>query len=214
MNTMTPITTLVGTIMKKLWRKDTNTTIEPKEVTPEIMQRTVKGLDLIDSRGKGLIHFVQNYRSITKLPKPEFQIVNVKNLLQKSVQLFEHQVSETNVELRVICHPSLFINADGSLLEQVLINLTKNAIESLDGVEHPIVTLEASSSNDQVLIQVFDNGQGIPPDMIDDIFVPFFTTKQKGSGIGLSLSRQIVHLHGGSLTVQSVPGNTVFTIRI
>ncbi|MFH0760207.1 MAG: ATP-binding protein [Bacteroidota bacterium] len=214
MNSMTPIVTLVGTIIKKLRRKDKIDLIEPKEVTSDIVEKTVRGLDLIDSRGKGLIHFVQNYRSITKLPKPEFQIVNVKTLLQKSILLFESQVAGTRIELKITCHPSLFMNADGNLIEQVLINLVKNALEALDGVEKPVIELLASSVQDQVIIQVSDNGKGIPPELMEDVFVPFFTTKQTGSGIGLSLSRQIVRLHGGSMTVQSVPGNTVFTIKI
>jgi len=214
MNSMTPIVTLVGTIVKKLKRKDKPELIEPKEVTPEIMNKTVKGLDLIDTRGKGLIHFVQNYRSITRLPKPEFQVVNVLELFKRVSQLYESDAESNGIRLDVTCHRSVFINADGKLLEQVLINLTKNALEALDGVENPHVELSAHSSQDQMVLQVSDNGRGIPPELMDDIFVPFFTTKQKGSGIGLSLSRQIIRLHGGSMTVQSEPGNTVFTIRI
>ncbi|MFH1295785.1 MAG: ATP-binding protein [Bacteroidota bacterium] len=214
MNSMTPIVTLVGSIVKKLRRRDKPELIEPAEVTHDIMARTVKGLDLIDSRGKGLISFVQNYRSITRLPKPDFKIVNVKDLLQRVLHLFESQLAVGGIDLRINCHPSIFINADGSLLEQVLINLVKNASEALDEAESPVVELAAHSAQDQLIIQVSDNGNGIPPELIDDIFVPFFTTKQSGSGIGLSLSRQIIRLHGGSMTVQSSPGNTVFTIRI
>ncbi|MBL7137996.1 MAG: GHKL domain-containing protein [Bacteroidales bacterium] len=214
MNSMTPIVTLVGTIVKKLRRKDKPDLIEPGEVTPDIVARTVKGLDLIDSRGKGLISFVQNYRSITRLPKPDFKIVNIKDLFQRIVSLFEHQFEVCGIDLRINCHPSLFINADGALLEQVLINLVKNASEALDEIESPVVELAAHSVQDQMVIQVTDNGKGIPPEQLDDIFVPFFTTKQSGSGIGLSLSRQIIRLHGGSMTVQSAPGKTVFTIRI
>jgi nitrogen fixation/metabolism regulation signal transduction histidine kinase len=214
MNSMTPIVTLVGTIVKKFRKKEKPDLIETKEVTPEIMKKTVKGLDLIDTRGKGLIHFVQNYRSITRLPKPDFQVVNVLELFKRVSTLYESDAESSGIRLDVTCHRSVFINADGKLLEQVLINLTKNALEALDGVENPRVELSAQSSQDQMILQVSDNGRGIPPELMDDIFVPFFTTKQKGSGIGLSLSRQIIRLHGGSMTVQSEPGNTVFTIRI
>jgi len=214
MNSMTPIVTLVGTIVKKLRRKDKPELIDPQEVTSEIMQKTVKGLDLIDSRGKGLISFVQNYRSITRLPKPDFKIVNIKDLFQRVTSLFESQLEVTGIDLRINCHPSLFMNADGALLEQVIINLVKNSSEALDDIESPFVELTAHSVQDQMVMQVSDNGRGIPSELIDDIFVPFFTTKQSGSGIGLSLSRQIIRLHGGSMTVQSSPGNTVFTIRI
>lgn len=214
MNSMTPIVTLVGTIVKKLRNKETEKLIETKEVTPEIVQKTVKGLDLIDSRGKGLITFVQNYRSITRLPKPDFKIVSIKDLLNRVTYLFESQFEGTGIDLRVNCHPSLFVSADGSLMEQVLINLVKNAAEALEEIEQPFVELSAHSVQDQMVIQVSDNGRGIPEELMDDIFVPFFTTKQSGSGIGLSLSRQIIRLHGGSMTVQSSPGRTVFTIRI
>jgi len=214
MNSMTPIVTLVGTIVKKLRRKDKPELIDPQEVTSEIMQKTVKGLDLIDSRGKGLISFVQNYRSITRLPKPDFKIVNIKDLFQRVTSLFESQFEVTGIDLRINCHPSLFMNADGALLEQVIINLVKNSSEALDDIESPFLELTAHSVQDQMVMQVSDNGRGIPSELIDDIFVPFFTTKQSGSGIGLSLSRQIIRLHGGSMTVQSSPGNTVFTIRI
>jgi len=214
MNSMTPIVTLVGTIVKKLRRKNKSELIDPQEVTSEIMQKTVKGLDLIDSRGKGLISFVQNYRSITRLPKPDFKIVNIKDLFQRVTSLFESQFEVTGIDLRINCHPSLFMNADGALLEQVIINLVKNSSEALDDIESPFVELTAHSVQDQMVMQVSDNGRGIPSELIDDIFVPFFTTKQSGSGIGLSLSRQIIRLHGGSMTVQSSPGNTVFTIRI
>jgi len=214
MNSMTPIVTLVGTITKKLRHKDPSELIEPKEVTDEILQKTVKGLDLIDSRGKGLITFVQNYRSITRLPKPDFRIVNIRDLFQRVIFLFESQFEGTGIDLRINSHPSLFISADGALLEQVLINLVKNASEALEDIESPYIELKAHSVQDQMVMQVLDNGRGIPPELGDDIFVPFFTTKQSGSGIGLSLSRQIIRLHGGSITVQSSPGNTVFTIRI
>ncbi|MBE0646255.1 MAG: GHKL domain-containing protein [Bacteroidales bacterium] len=214
MNSMTPIVTLVGTIGKKLRHKDPPELIEPQDITTEILQKTVKGLDLIDSRGKGLITFVQNYRSITRLPKPDFRIVNIKDLFQRVTLLFESQVEVAGIVLNVNCHPSLFINADGALLEQVLINLVKNASEALDEIESPFIELSAHSVQDQMVMQVADNGRGVPPELMDDIFVPFFTTKQSGSGIGLSLSRQIIRLHGGSMTVQSSPGNTVFTIRI
>jgi len=214
MNSMTPIVTLVGTIVKKLRRQDKPELIDPSEVTPEIMQKTVKGLDLIDSRGKGLITFVQNYRSITRLPKPDFRIVNVRDLFQRVTYLFESQYEGSGISIRTNCHPSLFISADGALLEQVLINLVKNSVEALEDIESPFVELSAHSVQDQMVILITDNGKGIPPELIDDIFVPFFTTKQSGSGIGLSLSSQIIRLHGGSMTVQSSPGSTVFTIRI
>jgi len=214
MNSMTPILTLVGSITKKLRRKDLQEVVEPQEITSDVLQKTVKGLDLIDSRGKGLITFVQNYRSIVRLPKPDFRILNVKDLFLRIASLFETVFAETGIELKITCHQSVFINADGTLLEQVLINLVKNSSEAFEDTTSPSIELKANSVQDQVVIQVCDNGRGIPQELVEDVFTPFFTTKQSGSGIGLSLSRQIIRLHGGSMTVQSMPGNTVFTIRI
>lgn len=214
-NSLTPILTLTGTIMKRFRKgKKEDPVVAPEEITSEVIERTVKGLDLIDSRGKGLIHFVQKYRSITKLPKPRFQVININELLERVAELYRVEVTDTHIKLSVSCRPSLFLNADGQLLEQVLINLVKNACEAFDDIENPRVELSAASAGEQKIIQVTDNGKGIPEDQLDDIFVPFFTTKHTGSGIGLSLSRQIIRLHGGSLTVQSVPGKTTFTIRI
>jgi len=217
MNSMTPIVTLVGAIISLFHKKKDNEKeilIEPTEVSPKVLEKTVKSLNLVNTRGQGLIHFVQNYRSITKLPKPEFMVVNIRDLFSRVKLLFESQLEEIKCQLQIKANPSLLIMADGKLMEQVVINLVKNAMEALDSIENPIIELSAYSVQDQVVIQVTDNGKGIPEELIEDVFVPFFTTKQSGSGIGLSLSRQIVRLHGGSMTVQSATGKTVFTIRI
>jgi len=214
MNSMTPIMTITGTITKQFSLGEGEALKSPEEITEGMMAKTVKGLGLIQTRGKNLIRFVQSYQHITKLPKPDFRITPVRELLNRISALFEEEYRASGIRLDIQCNPSLFIQADGTLLEQVLINLVKNATEALENTQEPQIILKANSLEDQVIIQIADNGKGIPADLIDDIFVPFFTTKQKGSGIGLSLSRQIIRLHGGSLTVQSVPGDTVFTIRI
>jgi signal transduction histidine kinase len=129
--------------------------------------------------------------------------------------MFDEQLLQNGVKLNIDCHPSLFLNADGKLLEQVIINLVKNAIEAFEDAPDPTITMSAQSNNNQIIMEIADNGKGIPPDMLENIFVPFFTTKEKGSGIGLSLSRQIIRLHGGTMNVQSEPfSRTVFTIKI
>jgi two-component system nitrogen regulation sensor histidine kinase NtrY len=116
---------------------------------------------------------------------------------------------------QTIIPDNLELSADEQLIEQVLINLLKNAIQALEKTENPRIELRAFTDlNGKILIQVSDNGQGILPEVLDKIFVPFFTTKQKGSGIGLSLSRQILRLHGGTLTAHSEPDiKTVFTLK-
>ena len=215
MNSMTPIITLVTTITRLYRNKDSGEVRTPAEIQSPMIEKTLKGLDLIESRGQGLIHFVQNYRSVTKLPKPEFRLMNVRDMFQGIRLLFEDQLTQNGIRLTIDCHPSIFVNADGKLLEQVVINLVKNAIEAFDDIPEPSITMSAQSNNGQIIMEVSDNGKGIPPDMLENIFVPFYTTKEKGSGIGLSLSRQIIRLHGGTMNVQSEPfSRTTFTIKI
>jgi signal transduction histidine kinase len=215
MNSMTPIITLVTTITRLYRNKDTGEVKSPDEVQPPMIEKTLKGLDLIESRGQGLIHFVQNYRDVTRLPKPDFKLLNVRDMFQGIRLMFEEQMQQNGIRLVIDCHPSLFLNADGKLLEQVIINLVKNAIEAFDDAPDPTITMAAQSNNTQIIMEIADNGKGIPNDMLENIFVPFFTTKEKGSGIGLSLSRQIIRLHGGTMNVQSEPfSRTVFTIKI
>lgn len=101
---------------------------------------------------------------------------------------------------------------DPNLIEQVLINLIKNATEALEGTEKPSILIEAGTTTESSFISITDNGQGIEPELLDEIFVPFFSTKEEGSGIGLSISRQIMRLHGGSISVQSEQGETIFQL--
>jgi nitrogen fixation/metabolism regulation signal transduction histidine kinase len=215
MNSITPITSLVGTLLNIYRDRESGKIISPESVTQHAVDKTVKGLELVAGRGSGLVEFMQNYREVTRLPKPQFQTLNVKDILQKIALLYEEQANENNIRLLVDCHPSLFLQGDDNLLEQVLINLVKNAIEAFDDTPDPMIKMSGQSMQDRIIIEVEDNGKGIPPGVLEDIFVPFFTTKVSGSGIGLSLSRQIIRQHGGSLDVQSIPGQkTVFTIKI
>jgi two-component system, NtrC family, nitrogen regulation sensor histidine kinase NtrY len=215
MNSMTPIITLVTTITRLYRNKESGQIKGPEEIAPPMIEKTIKGLELIETRGQGLIHFVQNYRNVTRLPKPEFKLLNVRDMFSGIKLLFEDQVEQAGIRFNIECHPSLYINADGKLLEQVLINLVKNGIEALEEAQDPVITMSAQSVSNQVLIEVSDNGKGIPEDLLEDIFVPFFTTKEKGSGIGLSLSRQIIRLHGGTMNVTSEQNvRTTFSIRI
>ena len=215
MNSISPITSLVSSLTRMFRDKETGRIRTPAQLTIKNIEKTLRGLDIVEGRGNGLIQFVQNYREVTRLPKPNFEVINVKDLLQKIVYLFEPQLADSNIRLLVECHPSIFIQADVRLIEQVLINLVKNAIESFSITAAPVIKLSGQSQQDKVIIEVEDNGRGIPSGVLDDIFIPFFTTKERGSGIGLSLSRQIIRLHGGSLDIQSSKeGKTVFAIKI
>ena len=174
----------------------------------------MRGLDIIENRGNGLVHFVRNYRSVAILPKPEFQILNLNDMFTRIKELHEEILEEKKIRVSIECPQSLHIQADGKLIDQVLINLFKNAMEAVNGIPAPKIRMSAQNTDNQTVIEVEDNGAGITDYAMQHMFVPFFTTKEGGSGIGLSLSKQIIRMHGGSIGVQSSPGKTLFTIKI
>jgi len=214
MNSITPIMTLVATLTRLFRYKDSGQLKSVSELTEQNLEKTIRGMDIIENRGKGLVHFVRNYRSVTILPKPEFQILNLSDMFTRVKDLHEDILSEKKINVTLDCPHSLHIQADGKLIDQVLINLFKNAMEAVNGIDTPKIRMKAQNTDNQIIIEVEDNGAGIPPYAMEHMFVPFFTTKEGGSGIGLSLSKQIIRLHGGSIGVQSSPGKTVFTIKI
>ena len=151
------------------------------------------------------MRFVDAYRNFTTIPQPIFADVPVEPFLRKVVQLAQASAPHCQMTVRVDL-PNLAIRADMAQLEMVLLNLIKNAVESLGKAPQPTIQLEAESTGARVVIRVIDNGPGIEPEALEQIFIPFYTTKKTGSGIGLSLSRQIMQLHNGQLTAQSTPG--------
>lgn len=208
MNSITPIASLSSTIdvminsFKEQQQIDPNANID-SETANEIQQ----GLQTIHKRSTGLLHFVNTYRNLTRIPKPNFRITTVKGIFDNIIPLMNEEFTQANISFHSeIDPPEMEFSADVELLEQVIINLLKNAIHALDGQEKAQITMKAFlNKRGRVTIQVVDNGVGILPEVLDKIFIPFFTTKPKGSGIGLSLSRQIMRLHGGSITAYSVP---------
>ncbi len=213
MNSIAPVTSLsesLGSYFQKNGKA-----ISPEEVNEKMIGTTIRGLEVIREQGRGLIKFVESYRKLTRLPKPEKKVIRVNDLLEKMILLNQVQNQGSSIQLEMkLQSPDLEIQADEKLISQVLINLIKNSREALIETENArIVLLAGRNKNGQVEICVKDNGSGIPSDMLDEIFVPFFTTRENGSGIGLSLSRQILRLHGGSLNVRSVPNKeTVFCL--
>ena len=159
--------------------------------------------------------FVQSYRSFLNVPIPDKKIVSAQSLLEKVKLLVSQnpEFSNTSIELQIQT-PSLELFIDEKQITQVLINLCKNALQSLSNQESSAIKLNAGiNSAGEKYIEVEDNGPGIPYELINEIFVPFFTTKNTGTGVGLSLSKQILKMHGGNLKVNSVPNkNTTFTL--
>ena len=210
MNTVAPITSLSHTILGYFKNLDGN---QPSE---KIIGNTVKGLEVINERGTGLIGFVETYRKLTRIPPPEKKTIELKQLLENTITLIGMELADENIQIDAKVFPAdLEVSADKKQISQVLINLVKNSIEALKNRESGKIKLTGEINEyGHVQISVSDNGPGISDDVMDKIFVPFFTTKESGSGIGLSLSRQIMFLHGGSLKVVSEPGKqTVFTLE-
>ena len=166
-----------------------------------------EALQTLESRGIGMINFVDGYRSFTSIPPPSFVEVDIEQLIQRMVNLLQPEMTVANIGF-VIKNSTAgkLIYADPEQLSMVLINLVKNAKEALDHSNNPCIHIKSYAQNHSVFIEVIDNGPGIEPEALEDIFIPFFTTKENGSGIGLSLSRQIIQQHGGSIKVFSESG--------
>ncbi len=210
MNTVAPITSLSQTILEYFKNLNGN---PPSE---KVVGNTIKGLEVINERGTGLIGFVETYRKLTRIPPPEKKPIRVNQLLDHTITLIGIESVLKNISIVAEVEPEdLELSADKKQISQVLINLLKNSLEALKESKKGKITLVGEVNEyGRVQISVIDNGPGIPDEEMDKIFVPFYTTKESGSGIGLSLSRQIMLLHGGSLKVVTKPGiQTAFILE-
>ncbi len=211
MNSITPISSLASTLRGHFPESDRASSLDPQTVTD-----VHAALETIQSRSEGLQQFVDTYRQLTRIPRPDFQICPVGDLFARVVNLMQPECEKERIGLCTRVEPeSLEVTADPHLVEQVLINLVRNALQALAGRDQARVELAAGlDRRGRVLIRVRDNGPGILEDVQERIFIPFFTTRQEGSGIGLSLCRQIMRQHRGAISVQSTPDEeTVFTLR-
>lgn len=214
MNSITPISSLTSTL-KDILEHDLTQKETHYELKQEGAEDLREGLNTIENRSRGLIKFIDAYREYTSLPAPKIKTVRLKDLIEKVAMLMRQEIKKHNITFHHECNSEyLTIQADEEMIEQVLINLLKNAAEAVSGSQHPRIDLIGKYDGNHIRIEVIDNGPGIIPEAIDKIFVPFYTTKRSGSGIGLSLSRQIMQLHHGTLTVESqLDVRTVFTMR-
>lgn len=204
-NSVSPITLLSSTLVKIF--DDEGRPRKISDLDEEQIENALSGLRAINKRSKGLSRFVESYKSLTKIPDPNITEVDAENLFTQILLLMRKVTEDRNIDVKYEVKPkTLRIQVDEKLIEQVLINLIKNAIEAGEGMEKLMIELTAEEQNGKVKINVSDNGPGISPEVIDNIFVPFYTTKREGSGIGLSLSRQILRKHSGNLEVISEEG--------
>ena len=215
MNSISPILSLTRSITGYFIKEKGSQLIHPADINPDMVEKTVSGLHTVQETGEGLIDFVNKYRSLSRLPKPQFASFRIKTLFNRVDELMHEKMEKKEIALKTMPgKENIELVADIHLLEKVLINLVNNAFEALEQTQNGKIMLKAMKNQDGTFIQVEDNGPGISSDIIDDIFVPFFTTKTNGSGIGLSLSRQIMLEHEGTLSVQSLQGiKTVFTLK-
>jgi signal transduction histidine kinase len=214
MNSISPITSLAS-VISGYFKKKKNDNPDPLEyIDYNIVTKTISGLSTIEETGKGLLEFVDKYRRLTLLPEPRPEMFSVERMFRKCKQLMESGI-RGNIEFIIKVDPvDLSMTADQSQIEQVLINLIKNAVESIGNSGKGTICLTGLNIDGAILIKVEDNGVGISDEIAEDIFVPFYTTKQNGSGIGLSLSKQIMQNHNGNISVNSVPAKGAeFTLR-
>lgn len=217
MNSVTPITSLSDTLLTLIQGSEESknkgdASSSDTEATDEIRN----GLQTISATGKGLLSFVDNYRRFTRIPTPEPSLFYVKGFVSRMVELARHQYPDSQITFHISIEPDdLILYADENLVSQVFINILKNAIQAIETgrISQGTITLRAyCNESEAVLIEVANNGPAIPPEIAEHIFIPFFTTKEGGSGIGLSISRQIMRLSGGSLSLH--PGKeTMFLLK-
>ena len=198
MNSLTPIISLADTLCEGVEQN----TLEHDDL--------LMALQAINRRSNGLLQFVENYRKLQRISKPQFEDVRIGDLVADLQHLYPDSIFHYEIE-----NEDQRLLMDRSQIEQVLINLLKNAQEAVENEEIPYVrlTTHLSSNKRDFIISITDNGKGILPEVMERIFVPFFTTKTNGSGIGLSICKQIVTLHGGTITASSKPGDkTTFSV--
>lgn len=206
MNSITPITSLSESLAG--YFHEGGELKSPAQIDTKTIETTIRGLEVIREQGKGLISFVDSYRKLTRLPKPEKKLFSIKNLIENINILSGSFKHAEHVEISFVVKPEdLEIFADEKQISQVLINLVKNAFQAnAENKNAKVKIITKVGTGGCPEIRVIDNGPGISEDVMDKIFIPFFTTKESGSGIGLSLSRQIMQMHGGSLKLISMPG--------
>ena len=213
MNSITPITSLSESLSNIY--SNGGVPVLPEQVNNKTIATTLQGLNVIKEQGKGLMSFVESYRKLTRVPEPVKKVFKAADLMSRVQILYNSLENSERTDLSIsLLNPELGIFADQNLISQVLINLLKNSLEANENNnDSKIKIVVAEGFNNHPEICVTDNGPGISEENLDEIFVPFFTTRQNGSGIGLSISRQIMKVHGGNLKVRSVPDKeTVFCL--
>lgn len=205
MNSITPVASLAKTVADLV---DDLIGDTDEAALQEEMRDVKDAVQVLAQRSEGLMHFVQSYRQLTQAPPPKMKRVRLKDIFSRLEKLMRAEWKDSGVELTVdVTPPGLEIAGDAELLDQALINLLRNGADAVEGKKDARIWLLARfSDRGRTIIEVADNGTGIDPHLVERIFVPFFTTKKEGSGIGLSLVRQVAQIHGGAVSLSSREG--------
>lgn len=206
MNSVTPILSLSEAMNETLKQPDNSPRLLENLTEQEAADLT-EGYRAIEVRSRALMRFVNDFKSLSKLPEPKIQPFSPESLLKPIIALLKPALDAKSIKISMsISKEAKTLHADKDLVEQVLINLMKNSIDALGSMQEPQIDLEVYKSGSKVTVTVTDNGMGIRDENLDKVFVPFYSTKTHGSGIGLSLSQQIMRLHNGSISLKSIEG--------
>ncbi len=211
MNSLAPITS-ISTTLREVWAEHVLSS-DGKVTSEATIQQTLKGLDAIAEQSEGLTTFFESYRVLSRIPDPLKKEFAVCGIFEKLETLVSHYREDDRLRILFECeNPDLKIHADEQMITQVLLNLVKNASQAVEGLEEAEISISAVSYENRIVLKVTDNGEGISPEISDEIFMPFFTTRKKGTGVGLSYSRQVMAMNGGRIEFDSQPGRTQFRL--
>ena len=215
MNSTAPISSSIKVISSLLRHEESDRIKNLNELSKEDITNTVRGLEIIEERSDGLNNFVESYRELTKNIEPYYTDFYIIEIFKSVDFLFAKDFKDASINWKSKVVPEdLILKADKNLIEQVVINLIKNSIEAINTQIKREISLEAFIESNKIIIKVIDTGIGISLEESDKVFIPFYTSKEEGSGIGLSLSRQIMQLHNGSITFESEKGTkTEFILK-
>ncbi len=213
MNSITPVTSLTET-MRSLLKGENGEALSAADIDDETVEDLIMALNTIHRRSVGMLEFVNDYRRLTKIPAPSFERVSVVEMFDDVSNLMRGELDKRGIKLDVLCkNKNLVIRCDRKLIEQVVINLLTNSMAALNGAASPTIKLDAEVTEKRIIVNVTDNGSGIEKEKIERIFIPFYSTKRDGTGIGLSLSKNIMKIHQGTISVSSTPhSDTTFAL--
>ena len=213
MNSVTPISSMTETVLM-LVEDHLGSSKKAADLSDDDVSDIRESVRTIHERSEGLYDFVEKYRETTRIPEPDIEIIDLRNLIKHTLKLMDTEFEKNGIQVKTeFKNPSPVIKADRHLIEQVLINLIQNSIQALNQTENKKIKINVDSNPSAQIINVMDNGCGIDKQDLDEIFIPFYSTRENGSGIGLSLSKQIMLKHGGNITVSSKPGvETCFSL--